>query len=134
MNVDEIMVRKLETIGSDAPVYDAIEKMVDKRIRSLLVKPKDEKDIPGVVTIRDIVYKVLAKGLDPNKIRIGEIASKPVVTVNKDMDMTHVINLMTKFNITRVFVSNGKDIAGVVSLMDVLSGALIERAKGGRLV
>jgi CBS domain-containing protein len=108
--------------------------MVDKRIRSLLVKPKDEKDIPGVVTIRDIVYKVLAKGLDPNKIRIGEIASKPVVTVNKDMDMTHVINLMTKFNITRVFVSNGKDIAGVVSLMDVLSGALIERAKGGRLV
>lgn len=133
MKAEEIMIKKLESIGADAPVYDAIEKMVDKRIRSLLVKPKDERDIYGVVTVRDIVYKVLGKDLDPNKIKVGEIASKPVVSVDKDMDLTHVISLMTKFNITRVFVSLGKEMIGVVSLLDVLAASLIERAKGGHI-
>lgn len=131
MRVDEIMVKKLESIEADVPVYDAIEKMVDKRIRSLLVKPRDERDVYGVVTVRDVVYKVLGKKLDPNKIRVGEIASRPLVCIDRDVDIEHVISLMTKFNITRVFVSDGKEIIGVVSLLDVMAASLIERARGG---
>ncbi|MBM4136992.1 MAG: CBS domain-containing protein, partial [Nitrospira sp.] len=122
---------KLESIGADAPVYDAIEKMVDKRIRSLLVKPRDEKDVYGVITVRDIVYKVLGKNLDPNKIRVGEIASKPLVCIDRDVDITHAISLMTKFSISRVFVSDGKEIIGIVALLDVMAASLIERARGG---
>jgi CBS domain-containing protein len=133
MKIDEIMVKKLESVEANAPVYDAIEKMVDRRIRSILVKPKDEKDVYGIVTARDIVFKVIGKNLDPNKIRIEEIASKPVISIDKDMDIDHVINLMKKFNIARVFISEGKEIIGVASLLDILSGALIERARGGRV-
>jgi len=73
MKVDEIMTKKLELIHADAPIYDAIESMIDKRIRSLLVKPRDEKDVYGVITVRDIVYKVLGKNLDLNKTKVGEI-------------------------------------------------------------
>ena len=47
MKIAEIMTKKLETIAADAPVYDAIEKMIDRRIRSLLVQPKDKKDVHG---------------------------------------------------------------------------------------
>lgn len=133
MKIDEIMIKKLESVEANAPVYDAIEKMVDRRIRSILVKPKDEKDVYGIVTARDIVFKVIGKNLDPNKIRIEEIASKPVISIDKDMDIDHVINLMKKFNIARVFISEGKEIIGVASLLDILSGALIERARGGRI-
>jgi len=133
MKIDEIMVKKLESVEANAPVYDAIEKMVDRRIRSILVKPKDEKDVYGIVTARDIVFKVIGKDLDPNKIRIEEIASKPVISIDKDMDIDHVISLMKKFNIARVFISEGKEIIGVASLLDILSGALIERARGGRI-
>lgn len=133
MKIDEIMVKKLESVEANAPVYDAIEKMVDRRIRSILVKPKDEKDVYGIVTARDIVFKVIGKNLDPNKIRIEEIASKPIISIDKDMDIDHVINLMKKFNIARVFISEGKEIIGVASLLDILSGALIERARGGRI-
>jgi len=131
MKAEEIMIKKLESIGADAPVYDAIEKMVDKRIRSLLVKPRDEKDVYGVITVRDIVYKVLGKNLDPNKIRVGEIASKPLVCIDRDVDITHAISLMTKFSISRVFVSDGKEIIGIVALLDVMAASLIERARGG---
>jgi len=131
MNVVEIMTKKLETIEADAPVYDAIEKMIDRRIRSLLVKPKDEKDVHGVITVRDVVTKALAKNLDLNKTKVSEITSKPLVCVDKSMDIEYTINLMSKFNITRVFVNDGKEIIGIISLLDVMSAELIKRAKEG---
>ncbi len=133
MKIHEVMVKKLESIEANAPVYDAIEKMVDRRIRSILVKPKDEKDVYGIVTVRDIVFKFIGKNLDPNKIRVEEIASKPVISIDKDMDIDHVISLMNKFNIARVFVSEGKEIIGVASLLDIMAASLIEKARGGRV-
>jgi CBS domain-containing protein len=133
MKIEEIMVKKLESVEATAPVYDAIEKMVDRRIRSILVKPKDEKDVYGIVTMRDIVFKVIGKNLDPNKIKVEEIASKPVISIDKDMDIDHVISLMNKFNIARVFISEGKEIIGVASLLDIMSASLIEKARGGHV-
>ena len=131
MKVVEIMTKKLETIEVDAPIYDAIEKMIDKRIRSLLVKPNDDNDVHGVITVRDVVNKALAKNLDLNKTKVKEITSKPLVCVDKDMDVEYAINLMSKFNITRVFVNDGKEIIGIISLLDVMSAELIKRAREG---
>jgi len=127
--VKEIMNSKLETISPHATVYDAIEKLVDKRVRSIIVLPKDDKDVYGVITVRDIVFKVISKNLDPNKIKIEEIASKPVISIDKETELEHLIKLMEKFNIARVFVHEGREIIGVVSLLDVLSATLIERAR-----
>lgn len=127
--VKEIMNTKLETIKADASVYDAIEKLVDKRMRSIVVLPKDEKDIYGVITVRDIVFKVISKNLDPHKIKIEDIASKPVISIDKETELSYLINLMEKFNIARVFVHEGRQIIGVVSLLDVLSAVLIDRAR-----
>jgi CBS domain-containing protein len=131
MKVEEIMTKKLEMIDANASIYDAIEKMIDKRIRSLLVKPRDEKDVYGVITVRDIVFKVLGKMLDLNKTKVAEIMSKPLVCINKGFDVEHAINLMTKFNITRVFICEGKEIVGIISLLDVMSAELIKKAREG---
>ncbi|MDL1970671.1 MAG: CBS domain-containing protein [Candidatus Desulfofervidaceae bacterium] len=129
MKVEEIMNKKLQTIEPDATVYDAIERLVDKRIRSLVIKPKDEVDVYGVITVRDIVFKVINKGLDIKKIKVKEIASKPLVSVSKDTDIKTLINLMATSNIARVFVFEEGEIIGIVSLLDILSASIIERAK-----
>jgi CBS domain-containing protein len=131
MKIVEIMTKKLETIEADAPIYDAIEKMIDRRIRSLLIKPTDERDVYGVITVRDIVNKALSKNLDLNKTKVNEVTSKPLVCVDKGMDIDHAITLMNKFNISRVFVNDGKEIIGIISLLDVLSAELIKRAREG---
>jgi len=127
--VYEIMNTKLETISADATVYEAIERLIDKRIRSLLVLPKDEKDEPGVVTVRNIIFKVLAKNIDPHKVKISEICSKPLITVPKDIPVEEVLNLMEKNNIARIFVKEENKIIGVVSFFDIMNYILIERAK-----
>uniref|UniRef100_A0A7V5XG88 CBS domain-containing protein n=1 Tax=Thermodesulfobacterium geofontis TaxID=1295609 RepID=A0A7V5XG88_9BACT len=127
--VSEIMNTKLEIISSNDSVYSAIEKMIDRRIRSLLVLPKDEKDDYGVVTVRNIIFKVLTKKLDPHKVKIGEIASKPIIAVSKDTSIDEIYELMEKNNIARVFIKEGDKIIGVVSFFDIMAHILIERAK-----
>lgn len=132
MKVEEVMTKKLEMIDGNASIYDAIERMIDKRIRSLLVRPGDENDVYGVITVRDIVFKVLVKNLNLNKTKVDEITSKPLVCINKGVELDHAVSLMTKFNISRVFVCEGKEISGIISLLDVMSAELIKRAREGR--
>lgn len=84
-----------------------------------------------VITARDIVFKVISKNLEPNKVRVEEIASKPLVCVDKDIEIEHVIKLMEKFNIARVFVCEEKKILGVVALLDIMAGSLIKRVREG---
>lgn len=127
MEVSEIMNRRLEVVDPETPVLEVIEKMVNKRIRSVLVKPKDEKDTYGVVTVRDVVYKCLSKNLDPTKVKAGEICSKPLITVEKNMGVEHVLSLMEKFNIARVFVKEGEKIVGIVALLDIMAAYLTRR-------
>jgi len=127
MEVAEVMNKRVEYIDPEAPVLEAIEKIVNKRIRSVVVKPKDEKDTHGIVTVRDIVYKCLSKNLDPQKVKVEEICSKPLVTVEKNMGVEHVLKLMEKFNIARVLVKEGDKIVGVVALMDIMAAYLTRR-------
>lgn len=130
MTVEDIMVKKIEFVDANASLYDVIEKMIDKRLRALVVKPKDESDVYGVITVRDVVFKGIMQNLDLNKTKVYEIATKPVVCVNRAMDIKHAIKLMEKFNIARVFVCDNMQIVGIVALMDIMNAFLIMRARG----
>ncbi|MDK2875901.1 MAG: hypothetical protein PWQ22_311 [Archaeoglobaceae archaeon] len=125
MRVEEVMNKRIEFVDPDLTVLEVIEKIVNKRIRSVVVKPKD-KDY-GVITIRDIVYKCLAKGIDPEDLKAYEIASKPLITVEKGTSIEDAIALVEKSRITSVFVKDGEKIVGVVTLMDLMTGYLIGR-------
>lgn len=127
MNVEEVMNRRVEFVEANATVLEVIERIVNRRIRSVVVKPRDEKDTYGVVTVRDVVFRCLAKNLDPQKVKAYEIASKPLITVEKTLSIEHTLNLMDRFNIARVFVKDGEKIVGVVALMDIMSAYLVRR-------
>ena len=129
MKAEEIMTKKIEYIEPEVFIYEALEKLIDKRIRSLVVRPKDEKNVYGIVTVRDIVFKAIGKGLDLGKTKVEEITTRPVVCIDKDMDIEHIVKLMAKFNIARVFVSEGGKIIGIVALFDIIT-AFIKESMG----
>ncbi|MEJ5347315.1 MAG: CBS domain-containing protein [Desulfosoma sp.] len=133
MKLEEIMTRKLESISSNATVYEALEKMVDKRIRSLLVRASQPSETDGVVTARDVVFKVLAKGLNPMTVRVGDIACRPLRCVSKDESVQNVAALMEQANVARVFVCDQGKLVGVVALMDIMQAALIDRARNAHV-
>ena len=130
MKIDEFMTTRIASIDADLSAYDAIEKMVDRRIRSLLVKFTGKNSDHGVITARDIIFKVLAKGINPTDIKVSAIASRPLVCVNRDVTLAEVSAIMEKSHIARVFVCEGEEIIGVISLLDVMAASLIMRARG----
>ncbi len=130
MKIDEFMTTRIASIDGDNSVYDAIEKMVDRRIRSLIVKFKGKDSDHGVITARDVVFKVLAKGINPNDIKVSSIAARPIVCVDREVTLTEAAELMEKSHIARLFVCEGEKIVGVASLLDIMTASLIMRARG----
>jgi CBS domain-containing protein len=130
MKIDEFMTTRIASIDGDRSVYDAIEKMVDRRIRSLIVEFTEKDSDHGVITARDVVFKVLAKGLNPTDIKVSSIAARPIVCVDREITLTEAAALMEQSHIARLFVCEGEKIIGVVSLMDIMTASLIMRARG----
>ncbi len=129
MKVWEFMTKKIEWITADSSVYEAIERMVNKRIRSLAVSYPEDALQRGVITARDVVFKVLGAGRDPKEVRIREIACRPMVCIEKEEEMATVLKMMREANIARVFVAEHGRIVGVVALMDVMYATLIDRVR-----
>jgi len=130
MKIEEFMTTRIEYVEADQTVYEAIERMADRRIRSLVVRYTGKESEYGVITARDVVFGVLGKRMDPSKIKVSEIASKPLVCADKDVDFLELAELMEQSNIARLFVCQGKKIIGVVAMLDVMNATLIMRARG----
>ena len=130
MKLSEFMTTKIEYIDSNATVYDVVEKMVDRRIRSLVVRSPEADDGHGVITARDVVFKVLAKGLDPSKVKAEELASKPLLCIDEEAHLSDAITMMQENHIARIFVCRGGHIVGVVAMLDIMWAVLIKRARG----
>lgn len=130
MKVKEFMTTKLEYVDGDRSVYEAVEKMVDRRIRSVVVKFPGREAEYGVITARDVVFKVFAKGINPRNVKASEIASSPVVCIDQETAFEEAVRLMESSNVARLFVCNEEGIVGVVALLDVMAASLIMRARG----
>lgn len=133
MKVLEFMTTNIRFVDAERTVYDAIEEMVDRRIRSLVVKFSGDPSGYGVITARDIVIKVLSRGLDPERIKVSEIAARPLFCVDKDASMYEAAQMMGENGVARVFVCDNGKVLGVVAMIDLMSAVLIMRARGERL-
>lgn len=130
MKITEFMTTRIEYIDADKSVYDAVEILVDKRKRSVVVRNIPGRNDYGVVTARDVVFKVLAKGLNPKEVKVSEIASGPLICVSTENEFEDIVMMMEKNGIARVFVCDQGEIIGLVSLLDLMSAELIMRARG----
>jgi len=61
----------------------------------------------------------VAKGLDPAEVYVHEIMSKPVITVSPKSSLQECAALLTRAEIRRVLVYDGKKIIGIVSSGDI---------------
>jgi len=124
LKVRELIWRELVTIKPDASVEEAIELMLKKGIRSLLVEPMEDDEY-CILTVRDVIFKVIAKKLKPSEVRVSEVCSKPVITIDADKTVEDAIRIMSEKNIARlVVVEEGKPI-GMITLMDVMKASRV---------
>jgi CBS domain-containing protein len=119
MKAEEIMTRDVVTIRGSATVSEAVALMKERGLRALVVEPRSETDPYGMVTETDIVYKVVAYGLDPKQMRVYEIMTKPCVVVNPELGVEYVARLFAQTRIRRAPVIKG-GLLGILSVSDIL--------------
>ena len=80
----------------------------------------------GIVTERDILYKVVAAGLDPGSTRVRELMSAPVATVEETAKVGEAITKMTKLGVRRLGVTRHGKVVGLVTQKNLVSGGIHE--------
>ena len=117
----EVMTRHVVDVSPDATVAEAIEKMKQWNVSSLLVQRMSPGDTWGFVSQTDIVEKVIAEGREPGQVLVQEIMTKPVITVPPNCSLMDCAALMARADIRRVLVFDGQDIVGIVSSSDIFN-------------
>ena len=116
--VREVMTSKLCSIDTDKPVAYAAKMMRDEDVG---IAPIVEGDrLVGVLTDRDIAVRVVAEGRDPEQVKVTEVASRDVVTLDPQQDLDEALRLMARHQVRRLpVVEEDGRLVGVVAQADV---------------
>ncbi|MBU2559815.1 CBS domain-containing protein [archaeon] len=115
--VGGIMTKPVKTIGPGETIGAAAEMMKKNRIGSLVVVKKDEP--VGIVTERDIAYKLVAEGKGSDT-KVKDVMSTDLKTISEDKSLMDAAKLMAAHVIRRLpVVKNGK-VVGIVAIEDIM--------------
>ncbi|MEA3402108.1 MAG: CBS domain-containing protein [Armatimonadota bacterium] len=117
----DLMTTDVVTIDGNATVREAIHTMKAEGVRCLIVDRRGPEDAYGIVTQRDVVYAVAAWDRDPEEVQVHEIMTKPLVVINKDLDIRHVARLLANVGLSRAPVIFDEKLQGIVSVTDIIN-------------
>ena len=112
MRVKDIM-HGVTKIPSGTTITEAARIMDQKLIGSVLIE--ENKQVTGIVTERDILRKVVARGKNPEEVRAKDIMSYPVVMIDANEDALEASRIMDEKRIRRLAVTENGIIIGKVT-------------------
>lgn len=125
MKVVDVMSATVEFVAAQSSAKEAAELMGELDVGSLPVGTPDALD--GVLTDRDILFRVVAAGLDPTRVAAGEITSRPAITCRDSDSLQTAMDLMMANHVRRLPVCDDRGrVAGIVTLADVARKLLID--------
>lgn len=120
LTVADIMTRDVKVIDRLETVADAILAMQTYGLRSLIVN-RPSPDLPyGVLTERDVVYKVFARNLEPTRVRVQDIMRQPCIAMEPHLTLREAATLMSEAGIQRAPVIQNGELLGIVSVTDLV--------------
>ena len=129
---DVVKTFEFPMIERDASVSKAIQMMLDLNRYSLLVPRQNKSDAYGIVTKKDIISKTIAEGKNPDKVKVKDIMSKPlVILTNLSLDLRWVAKAMANSGVSTIAVFDKGDFYGYVTEACILEGVYnaLRRAK-----
>jgi signal-transduction protein with cAMP-binding, CBS, and nucleotidyltransferase domain len=121
MLVKDLMNKSVVTIDCRASVRDALNKMSQQQVKSLVVEKRHPNDAYGIVTYSTIVKTIIAEQGDIDLLNVYDIATKPVVTVGQDLAVNYVAQLMINMKIKRVVVIDNNEMLGLLTMHDLVT-------------
>jgi len=119
LHLEDVVVRKVVTISPETCMKDAVDLMKEKSTSCLIVMV--EGRIEGILTSRDVIQRVVARGLDPSEVTVGETATQPIIVLKPETFIGEAIKVMLQRKIKKIpLVDNRGRLEGLVSLSDII--------------
>ncbi|MGH8293837.1 MAG: CBS domain-containing protein [Gammaproteobacteria bacterium] len=119
-------VHEIVTSGEDIRAAAAAQLMTERGVGSLVVLKRDG-EIAGIVTERDILRRFARHGAQLGSMRLAEIMSTPVETVQQDARIEDVLQRMTLKRFRHLPVVDRGRLVGIVSIGDLVKAMLQEK-------
>jgi CBS domain-containing protein len=104
-----------------ASASDAARQMHSHDVGAVLIVESGE--LVGIFTERDVSFRVIATGSDPDKTTLGEVMTPGPQTVSADDTALSALERMAEHHFRHLPVADGDDLVGVVAMRDVLASA-----------
>ena len=111
------MRREIVTVDEEVSVAEASEMMREKGEGGAIILRKDTP--VGMMTERDVTYKVAAEALDARRVKVAEIMETPLIVIDPDADIVEAARLMDEHKIRRLAVVRKEVIYGVLRAIDI---------------
>lgn len=113
----KLLIRDVRTVAPGDSVLDAAKIMADSNIGSVVVV---EMQRPvGLFTERDLVQRVIAKGLEPKATKVSQVMTSRPVTVESTEPLDKVFERLAEGKFRHLPVTEGGKVVGIVSLTDL---------------
>ena len=116
----EVMREKHLELDGLATVKEALDAMKAAQAELVIVKKRHEHDAFGIVLLSDIAKNVLARDRASQRVNVYEIMSKPVISLDPEMDVRYCARLFDNFGLSNApVIENGK-VLGIVSYTELV--------------
>lgn len=119
VKIGDAMTSKPVSVSPDKTIEDCSKVMLESHVGSLVIMEKTEK-LVGIITEQDIVRKVVAKKLDPQKTKVSEVMVTKIITAEPDTDLYDALVIMRDNNIRHLPVTHNKKLVGYLTIKDIL--------------
>lgn len=126
--VEELMVKDVVTVSCMASLHDAMNLMREKKVKSLVVEKRHDSDAWGILTYTTILRTVMKEEGDIDLVNVYDIATKPALSVPRQLEVRHAVQMMLDFDIKRVLVTSNNELEGILTMNDIVS-AILEKVE-----
>ena len=120
VRVRDVMTGNYQLVDGLMMTDQALARMKETGAVVLIVDKRNENDEYGIVLLSDIAREVLAVSRAPERVNIYEIMSKPVVSVDPNMDIRYCARLFNKLGFSYAPVIEQGKLLGIIGYADML--------------
>lgn len=127
VRVRDVMKPGVDMVDGMMTVAEVINTMQYRNNKSIIINRRHDQDEYGIVLLNDIATEVLAKDRAPDRVNIYEIMTKPVVSVDPEMDIRYCARYFKRLGLSRAPVIENRQVIGIVSLTDLVLKGLCRK-------
>lgn len=134
MTAGRICTRSVDTAAPEESILSAARRMSDRNVGTLVVADTGNRPL-GILTDRDLVTRILARGVDPVSTTVRQVMTRDIEAVTEDSSIEDALRLMRVGGYRRIPVVNPESgLVGILTLDDILKTLAGEFSDIGRVL